>query len=106
MADASAHAGSAAPLRRGQAFAFFAILKETIADWLEDKAMRLSAALALYTILSLAPLLVITLKIVGAVLRDKEYARYQIMDQINDLMGWHIAEAVKPMIETAGRPGG
>jgi membrane protein len=82
------------------------ILKETISDWLEDKTMRLSAALAFYTILSLAPLLVITLKIVGAILRNKEYARDQILDQISDLMGWHVAQAIKPMIETAGTPGG
>ena len=68
--------------------------------------MRLSAALAFYTILSLAPLLVITLKIVGAILRNKDYARYQMLDQISDLMGWHVAQAVQPMIETAGRPGG
>jgi membrane protein len=86
--------------------ALLPILKETINDWLEDKAMRLSAALAFYTILSLAPLLVITLKIVGAILKNKESARDQMLDQISDLMGWHVAQAVKPMIETAGRPGG
>ena len=82
------------------------MLKETIADWLEDKAMRLSAALALYTILSLAPLLVITLKIVGVVLRNKDYARDQMTDQITDLMGWQVAQAVQPMIESGSRAGG
>ena len=46
--------------------------------WLADNAMRLSAALSLYTILSLAPLLVITIKVVGVVLRNKDYARKQI----------------------------
>jgi membrane protein len=107
MADASAaHAGPAAHHdRRGRALAFFEILKETVSDWIEVKAMRLSAALALYTILSLAPLLVITLKLVGVVLRNKDYAREQITDQITDLMGWRVAEAVQPMIEHAATPG-
>jgi membrane protein len=107
MADASAaHPGRAAHgKRRGRALAFFAILKETVSDWIEVKAMRLSAALALYTILSLAPLLVITLKLVGVVLRNKDYARDQITDQITDLMGWRVAEAIQPMIEHAASPG-
>ena len=51
------------------------LLKATSAGWMRDNAMRLSAALALYTILSLAPLLVITAKVVGALTRDAGYAR-------------------------------
>jgi membrane protein len=105
MADASVPTGPAAHFRGGRASEFLAILKETISDWIEVKAMRLSAALALYTILSLAPLLVITLKLVGVVLRNKDYARDQITDQITDLMGWRVAEAIQPMIENAASPG-
>lgn len=68
--------------------------------------MRLSAALALYTVLSLAPLLVITIKIVGLVLKNKDYAHDQITDQITDLLGWRIAQAIQPMIENVKNPGG
>lgn len=81
-------------------------LKATVAGWVEDKAMRLSAALALYTILSMAPLLVITIKIVGVVLKNKDYARDQITDQITDLLGWRIAQAIQPMIDSSKEPGG
>src|SRR5579871_184981 len=35
------------------------LLKQTVAEWNEDKAPQLSAALAYYTIFSIAPLLVI-----------------------------------------------
>jgi uncharacterized BrkB/YihY/UPF0761 family membrane protein len=41
------------------------LLKEAALIWVADNAMRLSAAVSFYAILSLAPLLVITLKIVG-----------------------------------------
>ena len=54
---------------------------------MRDNAMRLSAALSLYAILSLGPLLVITLKIVGVVWTRREYARDQITRQMTGLMG-------------------
>ena len=43
----------------------WATLKETIKDWLSDNASRLAAALAYYSLLSLAPLLVIAVAVVG-----------------------------------------
>ena len=85
--------------------ALAALLKETAAGWMRDNAMRLSAALSLYAILSLAPLLVITLKIVGVVWTRREYAREQITRQMTGLMGAQAAEALKPMIESGGRHG-
>jgi membrane protein len=39
---------------------FWTLLKETFNEWTEDKASRLAAALAYYTAISLAPLLVLT----------------------------------------------
>src|SRR5882672_6197520 len=99
-------APSALARRQWRPMAFIEILKETASGWMEDKAMRLSAALAMYTVLSLAPLLVITIKITGKILHDNDYARRQITDQISDLMGWQVAQAVQPMIETGARQGG
>lgn len=40
-------------------------LKETGSDWLDDKAPRLAASLALYTLMSIAPLLVLVVSVVG-----------------------------------------
>ena len=77
---------------------FVPLLRLTAAGWVRNNAMRLSAALALYTILSLAPLLVITTKIIGVVLRNKDIRAAQVIDQITDLMGKQAAQAVQPMI--------
>jgi membrane protein len=48
----------------------FALLKQTFREWLEDKAPQLGAALAYYTVFSLAPLLLVLLAIVGVLFRD------------------------------------
>ncbi len=58
----------------------FAILKETASDWMEDQAPTLGAALAYYTVFSLAPLLVIAIAIAGLVF-GQEAAQGQIFDQ-------------------------
>jgi membrane protein len=94
------------PARVGRgAVALWSLLKEAAAGWMNDNAMRLSAALSLYATLSLAPLLVIALKIIGVVWTRQEYAREQITRQMTALTGAQAAEALKPMIASGGRPG-
>ena len=43
----------------------FSLLKQTFSEWLEDRAPQLGAALAYYTVFSLAPLVLLLLAIVG-----------------------------------------
>lgn len=82
-----------------------AYLKETASNWMGDNAMRLSAALSLYTILSLAPLLVITIKVLGILWRNADSARANIMHQLTDLMGSDAAKAVQPMLNGGAKHG-
>lgn len=79
------------------------LLKATVADWQEDKASRLAAALAYYTVFSLAPLLVIVIAIAGLVF-GPEAARGQIDNQLQGLLGRDGAEAVQTMIASANKP--
>src|SRR5687768_11631364 len=53
---------------------YWEMTKQTFAEWSEDKAARLSAALAFYTMLSLGPLLILTLKIVSKLYVSKPEA--------------------------------
>src|SRR5436305_8876383 len=46
------------------------LLKQTFNEWLQDKAPQLGAALAYYTVFSLAPLIPVLLSIVGVIFRD------------------------------------
>ena len=48
----------------------FRLLRDTFDSWMEDNALRLSAALAYNSIFSIAPLLVIAISIAGLVLGD------------------------------------
>jgi len=48
----------------------FSLLKQTFQEWLQDKAPQLGAALAYYTVFSLAPLVLVLLAIVGVLFRD------------------------------------
>lgn len=74
-------------------------------EWVEDKVPRLGAALAFYSTLSLAPLLLIVLAIAGAIFGE-EAARGQILGQMDGLIGTQGAEAIEGMIAGARSPGG
>lgn len=81
----------------------WSLLKETFTEWNTDKASRLAAALAYYTIFSLAPLLIIAIAIAGAVFGE-EAARGEIVAQIQGLVGREGAQFIQTAIENASRP--
>lgn len=80
------------------------LAKRTYAAWSEDKCARLAAALALYTMLSLAPLLVITIKIAAVRLGD-EAATNEVKQRAQEFVGPAAAEALQEMVANASRPG-
>ncbi|WP_197985415.1 YihY/virulence factor BrkB family protein [Leptolyngbya sp. Cla-17] len=80
------------------------LIKGTIAEWKEDNVPVLAAALAYYTVFSLAPLLLIAIAIAGAVFGE-EAARGELVRQIQGLVGKDGAEAIQAMIQNADKPG-
>ncbi len=83
--------------------AVWRLLKETFAEWNQDKAERLAAALAYYTMFSLAPLLVIVIAIAGLVF-GQEAARGNIVGQIQGLVGREGAQFIQAAIQNASKP--
>ena len=79
------------------------LLRQTFAEWNEDKAPQLGAALAFYTALSIAPLLIITLGIVGAVYGEQA-AQGELDHQMQELVGADAAQALQDMIASADKP--
>ncbi len=74
--------------------------------WIDVSGPQLGASIAFYTMFALAPLLVITIAIAGAVF-GPEAARGQVVGEIQGLVGPVAAKAIEGMIETAWRePGG
>jgi len=70
------------------------LLKGTFKEWQDDKASRIAAALAYYTVFSISPLLVIAIAIAGAFIGDNT-AQELITTQITALAG---EDAVKPVL--------
>lgn len=79
------------------------LVRDAGKDWQEDKASELGAAMAFYSILSLAPLLVIAVAIAALVFGEAD-AKQQLAAQMNEVMGSRGAEAVSAMIEHAQQP--
>jgi membrane protein len=80
------------------------VLKETGNGWVEDKVMRMSAAIAYYTVLSVAPLLVIVMAIAGLVF-GREAVQGQLVEQFKGFVGDEGAQALQTMIAHASDPG-
>ncbi|MHB1131804.1 MAG: YihY/virulence factor BrkB family protein [Chloroflexota bacterium] len=80
----------------------FSLLRRTVQKWSQDKASRLAAALAYYTIFSVAPLLVIIVLIVGLVL-GPEAARGQLATQLEGVVGADTARTLQGWVDAAGQ---
>jgi len=79
------------------------VLRQTFSAWSDHEAPRLGAALAFYTILSLAPLVVLVIAIV-ALIFGQSTAQSQLLSQVESLVGHQGSETIKGMIEHAQKP--
>ena len=83
--------------------ALWHLVKEAATDWSHDRAPRLGAALAYYTVFSLVPFLVVVIALIGLVF-GQDAAESAILGQIADLVGEQSAAAIKDMIQRADKP--
>jgi len=80
------------------------LIKRAAIKWNADDCLTLGAALAYYTVFSLAPILVIVIAVAGAVF-GQEAAQGEIVSQIRGLAGEEGATAIQSLVESAGRQG-
>jgi membrane protein len=79
------------------------LLKETVDEWQRDKVDQMAAALAYYTLFSIAPLLVIAVAVAGAAF-GQEAARGEVVAQIQGLLGKAGAEVVQTALANTQNP--
>ena len=79
------------------------LCKEAFASWSNDYAPSMGAALAYYTVFSVAPLLLIVISVAGLVF-GQEAARGEIFGQLSGMMGEQGAMAVQGMLEAVNKP--
>jgi membrane protein len=81
------------------------VLKNAAIAWSNDRCSTLGAALSYYALFSLAPLLLITIGIIGIVFHA-ESARSGVIDQLREAAGAQTAEAIDSILKSAGKAGG
>ena len=79
---------------------YLGLFKTAAVDWMDDKAPRLGAALAFYTIFSLAPLMTIVITI--ASLWYTENAGHQVFTQMASVIGQESAKGLEQMLIQQG----
>ncbi len=79
------------------------LLKQAVSDWLDHNDSRLAASLACYTLLSIAPLVILSVAVAGLAFGDKA-ARGEIAGQIGGVVGADAAHAIEAIVFNAKTP--
>jgi len=78
------------------------LTKQGVTSFIDDEALTRGAAIAFYTVTSVAPVLVIVVAIAGLAF-GQDAARGAIIDQLSGLMGQQSAELLQTAIRSASR---
>jgi membrane protein len=81
----------------------FTLLKQATVAWWNDQAPSKGAAIAYYSMFSIAPLLFIVITVAGLI-HGPDAVRGVVFAQVADLMGESGAEAVREMLANVSRP--
>lgn len=79
------------------------LINKSVGMWLDDYAPSMGAALAYYTLFSMAPLLIIVIAVAGLVF-GQDAARGEIVAQVQGLIGQEGAIAVQGLLKSANEP--
>lgn len=79
------------------------LTKAAASSWVDDYAQSMGAALAYYTMFSIAPLLLIVISVAGLIF-GVEAAQGEIAGQLQGLVGQQGAAAVQGLLESASEP--
>ncbi len=80
----------------------FATVKETFQEWSKDKAFAWAAALAYFTVFSIAPLLLISISIVGLVVGQRA-AEGEVFTRVEQLVAPQAARAIEQVVASAAQ---
>jgi membrane protein len=83
----------------------YSLLKQTFSEWLEDKVPQLGAALAYYTVFSLAPLVLLLLAIVGFLFHNDPAGAWRKMtEQMSYFLDKSAVDVVQDIAQKASQP--
>jgi membrane protein len=100
MATASIPRRDAPPLKK----VVWGVVRDTVSDWITHNASSLGAALAFYTLFSIAPILVIAMAVAGSVFGPNA-AETRVLGEMRELLGDAGANAVQGLLASAHQSG-
>jgi membrane protein len=80
------------------------VVRDTVSEWIRHNASSLGAALAFYTLFSIAPILVIAMAVAGSIF-GPHVAETHVLDQMRGLLGDAGAAAVQSLLASAHKSG-
>src|SRR5208337_240581 len=87
----------------GNLKAAYVLFKKAGSAWAEDNAPSMGAALAFYTVFSLAPALIVAISVAGLAFGQKA-AEGEFSRQLQGLVGETGAKAIQAIMQNANRP--
>jgi len=79
------------------------LLTETLKGWMKHRAASRGAALAFYTLFSMAPILLLTVAVAGYFFGDR-FARIDVIAELQQLVGLSAATAIRSVLTDAHKP--
>ncbi len=80
------------------------LFRQASSEWVNDNAQRLGASVAFYTLLSLAPVIVLAVA-AAAALYGPEAAQGRLASEIRDVAGTDVARTIQEIVKGAYKPG-
>jgi membrane protein len=78
------------------------LLKSTVVEWIDDNAARVAASLAFYTLLSMAPLVLLSIALIGTFMGEAD-AQSRILQEVESVVGSQAAGALSAIVGSAQR---
>jgi membrane protein len=82
----------------------YLVIKDTLNGWDEDNVTRLAASLAYYTLLSIAPLIILAVAVAGLAF-GQDAAREHISKELASVVGAGAADSIQAIAKNAHTPG-
>ncbi len=81
----------------------FNLFKNTGTEWVDDKAPTLGAAIAYYTVFSLAPLILLLVSVLALFVHKNQDVRTKIKDQVTQFAGASAGDVVDQIVDSTSK---
>jgi membrane protein len=81
----------------------YQMLKETVSQWIDDKASSRGAALAYYSMFAIAPIIILAVSLAGLIFGE-DAAQGKVAKEVSGTVGPEVADAIETLVRSASNP--